>query len=108
MINETKDRSSGIPINDHQIYCTCFVDDAALLADDDEESSLIRISLAKFKPKINSRKIKTTIINEVIANTNETLGNEWIRVNEFCCLGNIITDDDKATEETKRRILLAK
>lgn len=70
MINETKGRSNDIPINSHEIFCTYLVDDAALLVDDDEESSLIRISLAKFKPKINSRKTKATVINEIIVNAN--------------------------------------
>lgn len=93
-----KDRSSGIPINGHQINWICFVDDIAVLINDDEESSFIRVSLTKFKPNINARKIKATIINEVISNGNVTFNNERIRVNKFCCSGNAITDDDKATK----------
>lgn len=56
MINETKDCSSGIPINRHQVYCIYLVDDAALLVDDDGESGLICISLVKFYPRLTPKR----------------------------------------------------
>jgi len=107
-IKEMKDHSREISINGYQIYSIRFADDIALLADSEEESSLmlhiLDSSLDKFTLKINSKKSKIMVINKVIPNANITLNNEQIQqVNEFCYLGSLITDDNKASKNKNKK-----
>lgn len=108
-----KDHTRGISINGKQFQSIRFADDIALLADSKEEMSLmlyiLESSLDKFKLKINSKKTKLMVISKVLTNTNITLNNEQLqRVNKFCYLGSLITDDNKSTKEIRRQITLAK
>lgn len=112
VIDEMKDYTRGISINGKQFHFICFADDIALLADSEEEMSLmlhvLNSSLDKFKLKINSKNTKVMVISKVITNTKITFNNEQLQVKEFCYLGSLITEDNKSTKEIRRRITLAK
>jgi hypothetical protein len=68
------DHSRAISINGKLFHSIRFADDIALLADSEEELSLmlhiLDSSLDKFKLKINSKKTKVMVISKVITNTN--------------------------------------